>query len=313
MTKQSQAQDPADYIKPLEINGLSGRMMHLPAPKKHASREMLVVYGHHSTLERWWGVMQVFNRYGAVTMPDLPGFGGMDSLYTIGQEPSLDNMADYLASFVKWRYKRRRVVLVGMSYGFLVVTRMLQRYPELCERVDFLVSVVGFAHYQDFLFSRNRMRAYRLVARTVALPPVAWLFRYTALQPSVLRQGYHRTFNAKKKFESVSSEEFDRVMDMEIALWHANDVRTHWRTTRSMLTVDNCRAQVDLPVWHVYAPHDQYFDVHTVEQHLKIIYSDVHMAKSGGTRHTPSVIATADESAMFMPPALRRALSSKKV
>ena len=39
----------------------------------------------------------------------LPGLGGMDSFYSIGLKPSLDNMADYVASFIKLSYKRKKV------------------------------------------------------------------------------------------------------------------------------------------------------------------------------------------------------------
>lgn len=312
VTMAKPAANPADYIQPLYINGLNGRMLHMPAPKNHQGREILVVYGHHSTLERWWGLAQSFNRYGAVTMPDLPGFGGMESLYKLGQTPTLDNMADYLAAFMKWRYKRRRVVVVGLSYGFIVVTRMLQRYPELTGRVEFLISAVGFAHYNDFVFSKNRMRWYRVVSRLVTIPPVAFTFRYVALNPWTLRQAYHRTFNAKKKFAGVEGETFNRMMDMEIVLWHANDVRTHMYTTYTMLTVDNCQERVNLPVWHVYAANDQYFNTHVVEQHLRVIFNDVHMAKNQSLKHTPSVIATADEASEMIPPQVRRALLTKR-
>ncbi len=65
--------DPADYIAPLNMNGMQGRMLRMPAPKSY-KREILFIYGHHSSLERWFGFSQVLNRYGAVTMPDLPGF-----------------------------------------------------------------------------------------------------------------------------------------------------------------------------------------------------------------------------------------------
>src|SRR5688572_14224669 len=104
--------DPSDFIVPISIGGLEGRVLHLPAdPEKIKNAadkaELLFVYGHHSSLERWWGLLEVFNRYTAVTMPDLPGFGGMDSFYKVGQEPTLDAMADYLAAFMKWRYKRK--------------------------------------------------------------------------------------------------------------------------------------------------------------------------------------------------------------
>jgi pimeloyl-ACP methyl ester carboxylesterase len=307
-TKDKQA---ADYIVPLNMNGLEGRMLHMPAPKAHPNREILIVYGHHSSIERWWGLTQNFNRYGAVTMPDLPGFGGMESMYNIGKKPDLDNMADYLASFVKWRYKRKRVSIVGLSFGFLVTTRMLQRYPELVKKVDFLISAVGFSHYDDFVFTKPRMMAYRIASRAVTTRPMAFLFRYIALDPAVLRLAYKRTFNAKKKFAGADADLSKRLMDMEIVLWHANDPRTHMYTTYQMLTVDNCQNQIDLPVWHVSAGVDQYFDAHRVEQHLRVIFKDFHEIRNDSVRHAPSVLADAKEAASFIPHELRRALQKK--
>lgn len=286
-------------------------MLHMSAPKTHPEREILIVYGHHSSLERWWGFAQNFNRYGAVTMPDLPGFGGMESFYKIGKKPTLDNMADYLASFIKWRYKRTPVVIIGLSFGFLVTTRMLQRYPELAKKVDYLVSAVGFAHYEDFRFSRRRLRWYRIGSRLFCNRPIAWLFRHIALNPWVLRKAYHKTYNARKKFETAEKSLHDKLMDMEIILWHANDVRTHWYTTHEMLVVDNCQKRVDLPVWHVSAGEDQYFDPNMVEQHYRVIFRDFIEAKNNSPMHAPSVIATATESAAFIPPKLRKELSGK--
>lgn len=271
-----------------------------------------MIYGHHSTLERWWGLAQCFNKYAAVTMPDLPGFGGMETMYSIGKTPNLDNMADYLASFVKWRYKRKKVVIAGLSYGFLVATRMLQRYPELTKKVDFLVSAVGFAHYSDFVFSPTRMRLYRMASRIVCQAPVAFVFRYAALNSWVLRKAYAKTFNAKKKFAGADPEVAKRLMDMEIVLWHANDVRTHMATTHDMLTVDNCKQQIDLPLWHVASALDQYFDNHVIEQHLNVIFNEVKVAKNKSLRHAPSVIADAAESAIMIPAAIRRALLAKR-
>ncbi len=82
--------NPADYIQPLNINGMEGRMMFLPSQKKN-NAEILFVYGHHSSLERWWGFAQVLSRFANVTMPDLPGFGGMDSFYKIGKHASVED------------------------------------------------------------------------------------------------------------------------------------------------------------------------------------------------------------------------------
>jgi len=307
-----QTKKPEDYIVPLNMNGLQGRMMVLPAPKAHPDNEILYVYGNHSLIERWWGLAQVLNRYGKLTMPDLPGFGGMDSLYTIGKKPTLDNMADYLASFVKWRYKRKRVVIVGFSYGFLVTTRMLQRYPELAKQVDFLVSAVGFTHHEDFSFSKTRKAFYRWAPALFTNRPMAFFFRTVALNGWVLRTFYRHTFNAKKKFEDADSEMAKLLMDMEIELWQRNDVRTRMQCYVDMFTVDNCKKRVELPVWHVSALADQYFNRNAVEQHMRIIFNDFNEAQNKSKRHTPTVIATAKESEMFVPLKVRKAFLALK-
>ena len=307
------SQNPADYIVPLNINGMDGRMLYMPAPKGKEGREILFVYGHHSSLERWWGVTQVLNRYAAVTMPDLPGFGGMDSFYTIGKKPSIDNLADYLAAFIMLRYKRKKIVIAGMSFGFVVATRMLQRYPDLSKRVTLMVSVVGFAHRDDFTFSKIRYYSYLWLARCMTLRPTAWIFRYVFLSPVVLRIAYHRTSNAKHKFaQATNAEEFKRQMDVEIGLWHSNDLRTHMYTNAQFLTLDNCGSRVAVPLWHVSAKTDHFFNHHIVEQHLRIIYKDFHTASADLKNHAPSVIADEKAALPLFPPQLRRVLARLK-
>lgn len=304
--------NPADYVVPLNINGLEGRMMYLPAPKgkKASKREILFVYGLHSSLERWWGLTQALNRYGAVTMPDLPGFGGMDSFYKIGKKPTLDNLADYMAAFIKLRYKRKKVVIIGLSFGFIVATRMLQRYPELTKKVTLLVSLVGFAHKDDFTFSKSRHMAYVLSARIISQRLPSILFHHILLQPWVLRNFYGRTHNAKKKFAAAEDPlALEKVKDMEVWLWRNNDARTWAFTTKEFLTFDNCKVKVDMPVWHVGASNDHYFDNRIVEQHLNIIYKDVKTATFDMKAHAPSVLATEAEAAALIPDALRRSLS----
>lgn len=300
---------PADYIVPININGLNGRMLRMPAPEG-VKREILFVYGHHSTIERWWGLIQVLNEFGAVTVPDLPGFGGMDSLYRIGQKPTLDNLADYLAAFVKLHYKRRRVSITGLSFGFIVATRMLQRYPDLVGRVDLLVSVVGFAHKEDFTFSGRRHFAYVSAARFLSYKLPSVFFKNVLLHPVLLRAAYDRTPNAKHKFKDTKKGEFKRQMDFEIHLWHSNDARTHMATTVEMLTVNNLHKKVDLPVWHVAVEGEKYFDNNMVEQHYRVIFNDFHLAISKLDNHAPSILAAKEDAAPLVPKELRDVLSN---
>lgn len=307
--KKKQSRNSADYIVPLNIGGLQGRMLCVPA-SSGSRRDILFIYGHHSTLERWWGVIEVLNEYGTVTMPDLPGFGGMESFYKVDHKPTIDAMADYLAAFIKWRYKRKKkITLVGMSFGFVVITRMLQRYPELTDKVDMLVSLVGFAHKDDFTFPPARRRAYLSATWLFSHKIPAFIFRYVALNSLALRTFYARTHNAKKKFAAaVNKEDFARMMQMEIELWHKNDVRTQWSTSHEFLQLDNCKKQVDLPVWHVSTRNDHFFDHRIVEQHMRVIFSDFYEFEATGMSHAPSVIADAEMAAPLIPAKLRKAM-----
>lgn len=307
MTTSSQ-KVPSDYIVPINMNGLKGRMLRLPAPAKK-SKEILFIYGHHSSLERWWGVAQVLNRYGSVTLPDLPGFGGMDSFYNIGRRPTVDNLADYLASFIKLRYKKRRITLVSMSFGFVVVTRMLQRYPDLAKKIDLLVSIAGFTNGDEFTFSRPRFYAYLAASRFFSRRLPAVFFKNVFLNPGLIKSAYARTHNAKSKFAGLSKEDKRSMIDFEVYLWHVNDVRTHMYTSAAFLTVNNLDRKADLHLHHVSVSADQYFDAHAVEQHLNIIFPVVttHVAKLD--RHAPSIIANEKQAARLLPASIKRLLN----
>ncbi|HSX43289.1 MAG TPA: alpha/beta hydrolase [Candidatus Saccharimonadales bacterium] len=308
MTKpQPQA---ADFIQPLYINGMNGRMMRVPAAKD-GGREILLVYGHHALLERWWGLVENLNDFGAVTMPDLPGFGGMDSFYKIGRTPTVDAYADYLAAFFKMYYRRKRVTVVGISFGFVIITRMLQRYPELVKKVDLVVSMVGFMHQTDFFFTPSQRRNYSLFARFLSAPPVAFLVRYCGLNGFVIRKIYVRMPAGRRRFLEMDPTAFDSMMDFEVELWQKNDVRTHWRTTGEFLLLDNCQGQIDLPVWHVASRGDHYFNNEIVEQHMRVVFNDYHRGTMNSLAHTPSILGDKTELGIMVPAGLRKVLRQK--
>ncbi|MDQ3093993.1 MAG: alpha/beta hydrolase [bacterium] len=300
----------AAHIEPININGLKGRMLFLPAPK-NKKREILYVYGHHSSLERWAGFADDLNQYGAVTVPDLPGFGGMDSFYKIGMKPTLDNLADYLASFIKMRYKRKKITLCGLSFGFIVITRMLQRYPELNDKVEILVSVVGFSHKDDFSFSKKRYWGYRILASIFKLKYPAVIFKGLALHPMVIRRFYSKTHNAKKKFAELKTEDVERATEMEISLWRNNEVCTYMHTTVAMLTLDNCKVIVPRKLYHVSVAADRYFNNNVVEQHLNIIFDEVEDIRAVVSNHAPTVIADKEATKDIIPIKLRRLLAKR--
>ncbi len=303
--------EAADYIQPLNMNGLSGRMMRAPATRKNAKREMLLLYGHHALLERWWGLVENLQEFGNVTMPDLPGFGGMDTFAKIHVRPTVDNYADYLAAFIKLTYKRRRFTIVGISFGFVIATRMLQKYPDIAKRVDLVVSLVGFMHRDDFWFTPRKRQVLVKATRVIAAHPIAWTVRYTALNKFVIRNIYARLGAGKRRFLEMEPTEFDTLMDFEVKLWQANDVRTHWMTTSEFLDLDNCTQKIDLPVWHVSSSGDHYFNNEYVEQHMRVVFNDYSRGVMQSHAHTPSVLGDKNEMKIMVPPALRKVLRRK--
>ena len=293
------------------MNGLKGRMLRMPPPAG-TKREALVIYGHHSSLERLYSFAQVINDDIGITMPDLPGFGGMDSLYTIGEKPDLDTMADYLASIVKLRYKKnQRFSIIGVSYGFVAVTRMLERYPDIAERVDMLISVVGFTHKDEFTFTRTRYRMYIMGSSFFTHRLRAAFFRSVILHPMVLRTFYSRTHNAKHKFKNLDDEDRKLLTEYEIHLWRLNDIRTHWATTVSFLKLNNCKGKVNLPVWHIHTKADIYFDNDLVEKNMKRIFTKVNSIIIPLDGHMPNVIAGKEESAVLVPEKIHKLLRKK--
>lgn len=302
--------EPADYILPLYINGLEGRMLKMPAPRGK-NREILFVYGQHSSLERWFGVAEELNKYGAVTMPDLPGFGGMDSLYKVGKPATIDNLAEYLATFLKLKYRNKKITIVAMSMGFVVATRMFQKHPNLAKKVDMLISIVGFAHKSDFIFKKTTVSFFAKITRFLSWRIPAWFYKHLVLRPTVIRFIWRRSPNAKDKLDDMAGDEFSRSMDMEVKLWRINDPRTHMKTYVEMLTLDNCKAQINLPVWHVAAKKDRYFDNNKVEEHFRQIFSDFTLIYANLDTHAPTIIADAKTAAPLIPTKLRRLLAKK--
>lgn len=302
-----------DYIVPLNMNGLSGRMLKLPSRFRSRSREILLIYGTHASIERMFGVAENLQQYGNITMPDLPGFGGMEPFYKIGEKPTLDTLADYLAAFIKLRYKNRRFDIAAVSFSFAIVTRMLQKYPEIAKKVDLLISVVGFADRNDLKFKRRDY--WLLLAGSWVfyhrLP--ALFFRHIILRPSLIRLAYQLGGGRVNhpKYKSMSQEEYDRMIDFEIGLWHANEVRTYMFTTVELLRMRLPKAHVNLPVHHIAVDVDRYFDNSSVEQHMRQIYTDFIFYKAKLPAHVPTVVATAKEAAPLIPPPLRSLLRKK--
>ena len=303
----TEPKQPEDYIVSLNINGMDGRMLRLPA-RKAKQREILLLYGSHSSIERMYSIASELNRYGAVTLPDLPGFGGMDSFFKIGRKPNVDSMADYLAAVIKLRYGRRHFTIAGVSYGIVVTTRMLQRHPDIAKRVDMVVSIAGFVHHEDFHvpgWQQNVMKFGSWACKTKWLSRVA----NVVINGRTVTIVYRLRARSHSKLKDADPVERDRRIAFEVVLWRINDLRTYFYTAYTMFRLNLCDQRVAVPIYHVAINDDQFFDNYLVEQHLKIIYKRARIIKVTLKAHMPTIIATPEEVAPFIPSAIRRILA----
>lgn len=292
-------------IEHVYINGLHGRMLRLPPTE--CSREILIVYGQLYSLERIMPLAKDLNRYGGITVPDLPGFGGMQSFYRIGEKPTIDRLADYLAAIIKMRYKNRRLCIVGVGFGFVVVTRLLQKYPQLANKVDLVISVAGYAHHEDLILKRHGGSIMHAGSALLSARLPAWLARNIFLHRSIMRPWYLLFYRSVPRRIAVKREEH---IANTIELWRKNDFRTYMQTSASLLRLDLCGRQIDLPLYHVIAG-EKYFNNSVLEQHLSVIYNKVQLFKPGRPRSDRLSKRSSFAPAPPIPIQIRRILAKK--
>lgn len=302
---------PKAYIKSLDVNGLSGRVLELPRPKKN-SRDVLFIYGHHANLERMYSIAKSFNEHAGIIMPDLPGFGGMDSMYSIGMEPTLDNFADYLASYIKLRFpNRRKFVIAGFSYGFLVVTRFMQKYPDLARQVEFVISVAGFTNSGDFKFKKRNFYLLKFASALFSHKYPSLFVKYIVLRKTWITMAYNFASQTNPKMKILNPEERPDMINFEVILWQCNDPRTYMKTANIMLKVDLTKQKVPRVLHHVSVSGEQYFNAETVNKNMHKIYSKLRVHKVKMHAHMPTVIEEPEQAGVVIPASIRKIVARK--
>jgi pimeloyl-ACP methyl ester carboxylesterase len=111
-------------------------MTHLPGVYVHesgsaAAPAIVFVHGGGPSGAMWANHFASLGSRFHCLAPDLPGFGRSNGLAPI----SLDETADLVAELISVRVQARRAHVVGISYGGSVVFALLQRHPEVLDRV----------------------------------------------------------------------------------------------------------------------------------------------------------------------------------
>lgn len=284
---------PHQYIADFSLNGLRGRRLCMPSSGSNQPQSILLIYGIHSSLERMYSTAEFLSDFGSVTMIDLPGIGGMDSFYSIGLKPTLDTYADYLYSALKSLKLCQGVKVVAMSFGFLVVTRMLQKHPDAQAWFDDVISFVGFGRTSDFNDYKRKHRNYLPISTLFSTSLGGWLVKRVVFNPLSLRLmfGIFRTFNPKYKHGMATDP--DGSLAMELELWQKNDARTRFELYKLIFDFDLTRGTthpIKVRLHDMTTPSDQYFNPKKVSETLTLLYSKVSRSTANMLLHAPSII-----------------------
>lgn len=283
------------------MNGLSGRVLRFPTKNPKNNKEILLLYGHHASIERLSGFVEMLAKYGNVTVPDLPGFGGMESFYKINEKPTFDTFADYLYSFVKLNYKKKKIIIVGMSFSVPVYVRMLQKYPQIEKNVEYCISLAGFVHHEDFKLPKKYTIPIKLLSKFFSKKVPAWFFEKFIIRDFIIKITYYFGSNKSKKVINPNKEKYKQIQNFEINLWKINDLRTRMYTQIEMFRVDLCNIQINSPIMHMSVTGDIYFNNKIVEQHLQVIFKNYRSCETSFDAHAPSVVVSAQELEPYIP------------
>ncbi len=297
--------NPADYIMPININGMEGRALRLESSNRHNKKEILLIYDVADNLEKWWGLAVVLKSYANVTIIDLPGLGGMDSFFSIGLKPTLDNMADYIASYIKLKFKRKRLSMIAVGFGSVLVTRMMQRNKDISAKINTLVFINGFAHKDDFTikgFDRYVMKMYNYVCST---KPVSDILKVTLFNTLALKIRY--PLNKVRVNRGGPARTFVRRFLIDLA--KATDLRTKMYLKRELPNLDNCQVRIDATLWHITTSNSELNIISKlVDQHFQVIFNKYHQlpTKIGGKM--PLVLNNDKLAIKYLPGRIRREL-----
>lgn len=298
------------YYKPYIYKGLKGRYLHMPAVNKEAKRTFVLLYGQHATLERIEPIIGALTEFGDVYAVDNPGFGGMESAYKIGEYPSLKFYAGHLKYFLDTVVPEdRSVTLLGVSFGFQIITETLKEYPKLLPRIEQAISFVGFVSHADF----HLPLSYKLplidfignISKSWFGSKVVELFLHDWIITSI----YRLSKPIQAKVKTMKSSEVKKYASEQAWLWRVNDIRTHSVTAIDFIKRNDLTGyRINVSALHVGVPKDHLLDNGLVVKELAEIYKPFENYNLHLANHAPLDLDSREKVLDLLPEELRSKL-----
>lgn len=199
-----------EYVYFLDVNGMSGRHIKLPSKSLNSRRQIVVFGGFLSSAEKHFGLLDYLRQFGEVNYIDLPGYGGMDSLFEIGEFPMCDNYGDYIYSVLKTLKSISMPSIVCLGSSVIYVVNFMKRHPAARRWVRTVIHIEGI----DADVSKA---TYGELSRASSS-----LLKLASSKPSINKLLYRRLIGGIEDKEL--SEDEKSLLEHLVS---CNDIRTH--------------------------------------------------------------------------------------
>jgi hypothetical protein len=195
----------------------------------------------------------------------------MDSFRRVGRKGTIEDYAEYLASFVQLRFKRRRVTIIAIGSGLAMVVRMCQRYPEIAKKVDQIVSVGGWLHHDDWLADKQSQAVAAILAKMLAAPVIGRLAGAYWLRAGLFNL-LHQAGEALYQLCSLDPLLAGPTSLPAAERYRQPDAAAQWRLVAEGLQLDACQKRLAIPAYCLVDRLPLLVNNQVAEQHFRVVF-----------------------------------------
>jgi 2-hydroxymuconate-semialdehyde hydrolase len=210
---------------------------------------LVVVHGGGGGTTAWLNSLELLSEYYSVYAPDLPGFGGSES---IDDRFSIPEYVDFLDSFVD-ELGLRRFHLIGHSVGGGLALKLALKAPNKIEKLVLVSSLFLGKEIAFWARCFSSLSVFRWMAESLlaVFRVVAWIARHLSpsriLSPpfSRVQMALGRSIMAVEGQTTVLSDQLSGLIMPTLLVWGARDGIVPMKHARSAAgLIPDCQVHV---------------------------------------------------------------------
>lgn len=280
---------PPEFIKKAKVLGSNVRYADLkPEISKDPDTAIVFLAGQKSPLERFFPFSEYFAQFYRTYNYEIPGMGLQSR--APDNPATIHNMSLELAEFIKNVVEEKKIIIVAGSVGFWFTTEALLHTKEIRKRVVKIIALVGLLGRKTFGFSGVKRRILLTICKLFQTKTANKLITKFLKNDRLVR--IYAKHLIKKRHLSHLPETLQKEYEaFEIFLLQIGDWRIHFSTIEQYLTTDvSSNEKIDIPLFSLFTPHDQFFPVENQRRTFAETYTDVVWEPIHLKQHAPLIV-----------------------